>query len=357
MGGVHGFCHVFGVRCAVGESLESAVGGTLRSMEDPVVIEAWLRLTEEARRGVGGAQEAIRLLAEAWKSPEELKVWMERFVPLRSEQSGPEQFREWIEGWWETMGVVPRSRYLDLLENSDTLKARFEEAEATIQQLRTALGSKEDENQRKDMWELWETALHKTLKAQSEWLQTWQTLSARNLNSEERSGTNMEWTKQTELIFKSWTEIQQKMWDDWFKATQGFGKTQATEVWRKTVETWEESLKKTLNAQMEWSRMWAQSFSAGTGVPKEMVEWARQGQEMMRRWAEAQIQLWEGWFGIVKNLDPTILGGNWERESQKVLLIWQEAVKNARDAQVEWGRLWTADQAGKKPKEHTKAQG
>jgi hypothetical protein len=161
----------------------------------------------------------------------------------------------------------------------------------------------------------------------------------------------MDWAKQTEEFFKTWTDIQRKMWDDWFKATQGLGKTQATDVWRKTVEAWEESLKKTLSAQMEWSRMWAESFSSVSGVPREMLDWARQGQDMMRRWSEAQMQLWEGWFGIVKKLDPSSLGGNWEREGQKVLQLWQEAVKNARDAQVEWGRIWTAGQTGKKPEQ------
>ena len=40
------------------------------------------------------------------------------------------------------MGVVPRFRYLDLLQRSETLKARFEEAEETIQHLRTTLGIK-----------------------------------------------------------------------------------------------------------------------------------------------------------------------------------------------------------------------
>ena len=326
-------------------------------MEDPVVIAAWVRLTEAARRGVGGAQEAIRLLSEAWKSPEELRAWMERFVPLRSELSGPEGFQEWMEEWWRMMGVVPRFRYLGLVEKSETLKARFEEAEATIQHLRTTLGIKGQENQSKEILDLWETALHKTLKAQDEWLRTWQTSWAGQENPDERRSGTMDWTKQTEQVFKTWTEIQQKMWDDWFKATQGFGKTQTTEVWRKTVEAWEESLKKPLHAQMEWTSMWADSLATGSGVPKEMVAWARQGQDMTKRWADAQMKLWEGWFGIVKNLDPSILGvgGNWERESQKVLQAWQEAVKNASDAQVEWGRHWTAEQAGKKPKEQTKA--
>jgi hypothetical protein len=289
-------------------------------MEDPIVIEAWFRLIQAARRGDSGAQEAIRLLAEAWKSPEELRGWMEQFVPLRSELSGPDGFREWMEGWWRMMGVVPRFRYLELLERSETLKARFEEAEATIQHLRTMLGNKEQENRREEILELWETASHKTLKAQDEWLRTWQTSWAKQENPDDTRTGAME-PKPTEQIFPPWAEMQHTMWDDWFKATQGFGRTQTPDVWSKTVEAWEESLQKTLYAQ---------------------TEWARQGQAMTRRWADAQIRFWEGWFGVVRKLDPSTLGGSWEQESQKVLQIWQEAIRNARDAQVEWGHLWTA---------------
>ncbi|HEV8620935.1 MAG TPA: hypothetical protein VGQ79_07915 [Nitrospiraceae bacterium] len=163
-----------------------------------------------------------------------------------------------------------------------------------------------------------------------------------------------EWTKQAQEIFKTWIDTQKKMWDEWFQATQGFGKAQGTEAWRKTVETWEQSLKKNLYLQMEWTKLWAESLSSVKGTPKELQEWARQGQEMMSRWAETQMQLWAGWFEVVKKLDPTARGGNWEKESEKVLLIWREALKKALDVQVEWGRVWTAGQASKKPKEQAK---
>ena len=79
----------------------------MQSMEDPVIIEAWFRLTESARRGVGGAEEAVRLLAEAWKSPEELRGWLERFVPLRSELSGPEDVSGVDGGMVEDDGCRP----------------------------------------------------------------------------------------------------------------------------------------------------------------------------------------------------------------------------------------------------------
>jgi len=167
----------------------------------------------------------------------------------------------------------------------------------------------------------------------------------------------MEWTKQTEDMFKTWTEAQTKMWDEWLRAMQGFSRPQASEAWGKSVEAWEESVKKTLDAQNEWTRLWAASFTTVSGTPKEMVEWARQGQEMVRRWVETQKQLWEGWFQIAKRLDPSKVGGSWEQEGQKFLQAWQDAVKKGMESQAEWTRAWTAGQAGKKPEAQGAARG
>jgi len=149
-------------------------------MNNPVVIEAWLRLMQETMQGAGRAQETLRGLGEAWKSPEELNRWMESVPPLRSGFSSSEEFREWMQEWWKMMGVVPRSRYLELLERYDVLRTRLEEAEATIQRLRATLGVKGQEKQANEILDHWETATHAALKAQSEWLRTWTDISGKS---------------------------------------------------------------------------------------------------------------------------------------------------------------------------------
>ena len=140
------------------------------------------------------------------------------------------------------------------------------------------------------------------------------------------------------------------------KVTQSFGKTQATDSWRRTIDMWEESVKKSLQLQMEWSKLWAENSISVKGTPKEFHEWARQGQEMMSRWAETQMQLWTAWFEMVKKLDPTPLGGSAEKDSDKMLHMWQDNLKNLLNAQAEWGRIWTGTQAGKKPREQAKTE-
>jgi hypothetical protein len=165
----------------------------------------------------------------------------------------------------------------------------------------------------------------------------------------------MEWMRQTEEIFKTWTDTQKTMWDEWMKATQSFGKTNATDSWRRTVDMWEESVKKSLHLQMEWSKLWAENFSSVKGTPKEFQEWARQGQEMMMRWAETQLQLWTAWFEMVKKLDPNASGGSAEKDSNKILHLWEENLKNLLNVQAEWGRVWMG-QGGKKAREQAKTE-
>jgi hypothetical protein len=47
----------------------------------------------------------------------------------------------------------------------------------------------------------------------------------------------MEWTKPAEEMFKTWTDAQKKMWDEWIIATQSFGKSHASDAWKRTAFT------------------------------------------------------------------------------------------------------------------------
>jgi hypothetical protein len=66
------------------------------------------------------------------------------------------------------------------------------------------------------------------------------------------------------------------------------------------------------------------------------------------------MQLWTAWFDMVKRLDPNALGGSPEKESDKILRLWDENLKNLLNVQAEWGRVWT--QAGKKAREQAKTE-
>ncbi len=156
----------------------------------------------------------------------------------------------------------------------------------------------------------------------------------------------MDWTKQTEEMMKTWTETQKKMWDNWLETVQkGANQDQAAEMWQKTVDTWEQTVKNTFEAQNEWMKMWADSFDAKSDVPKEVTEWFNQSQEMANRWSETQQQLWQGWFDLVKKADATKMAGAWGEEGQKAFGAWQESAQKVMDAQAQWTSMWSPEQA------------
>src|SRR5215470_14305131 len=103
---------------------------------DPKVTEAWFTLMAEAMRGTKEAQEAFQSLSKGTLDPADLNRWIATFMPglgssaAREQPGGPEQ---WLEDWWRMMGVVPRARYLELLEKYDTLTRRLEQARETIE--------------------------------------------------------------------------------------------------------------------------------------------------------------------------------------------------------------------------------
>ena len=155
----------------------------------------------------------------------------------------------------------------------------------------------------------------------------------------------MDWSKQAEETVKTWTETQQKMWNSWLETVgQVSVPSQATEVWQKTLETWEGAVKNTLDAQAEWAQMWAESFKTTSGIPKEIVEWAQQAQEMNKHWSDAQQQLWQSWFEVVRKIDPAKMGETWDKEGQKVFKAWQESAQKLTEEQLKWARKWTAEQ-------------
>lgn len=155
----------------------------------------------------------------------------------------------------------------------------------------------------------------------------------------------MEWAKQSEEMLKTWNESQKKLWDDWMKAMPGFGKSPSPEIWQKTVDTWNQTIQRVLDAQVEGVRHWAEHATIAKGTTQETAEWAKQGQDMITRLLETQKQLWGSWFEFVKKLDVSNVM-NWARDGQKFLQTWQETIQKSLDSQTEW--LRTTGQARKK---------
>src|SRR5438270_7150649 len=110
-------------------------------------------------------------------------------------------------------------------------------------------------------------------------------------------------SKSSENFLNTWAEAQQELLTNWLDTVQRLSGTQSPELWTRTVEAWQASVKQTLDAQEEWLRQWSESLANTQEAPQELQNLTRQGQEQMQHWIDAQRQLWQNWFNIVKDIN------------------------------------------------------
>jgi hypothetical protein len=133
--------------------------------------EEWFRLLAEAARGTRTAQSTIRSLADL--TPDKIARQIGRWLPAGVTPPAAESLAEWTEELWSRIGVVPRSRYQELLERYEALRVRLEEAEVTIQRLKRLLSEKGHESDAQKLLDLWSNAVGETLRSQADWMRTW----------------------------------------------------------------------------------------------------------------------------------------------------------------------------------------
>jgi hypothetical protein len=149
-------------------------------MVDPRFMEAWFRLVAEAARGTATAQETLSSLAQA-STPEEFARRMAQVMPGAPGAYDERSAARLWEEWWRMMGFMPRTRYLELLEENDTLRRQLREAELTIERLRSAGQSQQKRQQQvqksaeqiQQATQAWENMFQQMLGAQSHWMQSW----------------------------------------------------------------------------------------------------------------------------------------------------------------------------------------
>jgi hypothetical protein len=134
------------------------------------LAEAWFRLLAEAARGTRAAQGTLRGLADGQLTPEKIASRIARWLPVGITPPSAENLARWSEEMWATIGVVPRSRYVELLERYEALRARLEEAEVTIRRLQRLLSEKGHEGDAQKLLDLWSNAVGETLKSQADWM-------------------------------------------------------------------------------------------------------------------------------------------------------------------------------------------
>jgi hypothetical protein len=142
----------------------------MNPMNPNKIMETWMNLVTEAMRGNGDARETVRTITGSSMRPDEMLRLMTRFMPAGTVPFQAEALNEWLEEYWRMMGVVPRYRYLDLLERYEQLRLRVEEFEKSRQLPMMSAGQPEEAQK---VFGLWSSMMEETMKAQQEMMKAW----------------------------------------------------------------------------------------------------------------------------------------------------------------------------------------
>ena len=124
----------------------------------------------------------------------------------------------------------------------------------------------------------------------------------------------------------TWTDTQQKVWSTWLRTMQGIGKAPTPDLRGTILNTWQDSINQTLNAQSEWIHKWVESLEEIESTPEAVKSWVNQSQEALIHWNKAQQQLWEQLFDVLRKAEPEATVLSIENQGMEVFRAWQESV-------------------------------
>jgi hypothetical protein len=136
------------------------------------MMQTWFNLMNEMMKGNSEARETVKSITGTSARPDEILRLMTRFMPQGVGPVPGEVLNESLEEYWRMMGVVPRYRYLELLERYEQLRLRMEELERANRQFQPMLNTSAQPEEARKVFDMWGSMLQETLKAQQEMMRS-----------------------------------------------------------------------------------------------------------------------------------------------------------------------------------------
>ncbi len=124
----------------------------------------------------------------------------------------------------------------------------------------------------------------------------------------------------------TWTDAQQRVWSTWLRTMQGIGKAPTPDLRGTILDTWQDSINQTLNAQSQWIEKWVESLDEVESTPEAVKDWVGQSQNALMHWNKAQQELWERLFDVLRKAEPEATVLSIENQGMEVFRVWQESV-------------------------------
>ena len=137
-----------------------------------------------------------------------------------------------------------------------------------------------------------------------------------------------------EGLFQTWASAQQTLLTNWLNTLRRFSGTPTLELWTKTVDAWQASVKETLAAQTKWNHEWTQALEHAQGTPEELRALARDGREQLQHWTQAERELWQDCFDAVRKINFRPEPGAAAQTGRDLVQLWQDSANKMIDAQA-----------------------
>lgn len=151
----------------------------------------------------------------------------------------------------------------------------------------------------------------------------------------------MNWPMPLNDMMQMWTTTQQKVWSTWLDTMQSIGRTPTPDLRGKIIETWQQSVRYSLDAQAKWMHAWLENLERVEGMPENARQWLSRGQQEMDQWHRAQRELWEHLFDVLKKAEPETSASRLQQTSEGIFQAWQKSMQQMMENQLEWVAEWT----------------
>ena len=152
-----------------------------------------------------------------------------------------------------------------------------------------------------------------------------------------------------EQMIKAWAESQRQLLTNWMDKVRAGGGAPDTKIWNETVDSWRTAVMNTLDTQATRIRTWIDSMAKTPGAPDEMQALLREGQDNFQHWIDAQRQLWQNWFDVMRETTKGQARGkaSTDQPGEGLVDMWSSTTRSLLDAQTEWVRRWSDAFGGK----------
>lgn len=160
------------------------------------------------------------------------------------------------------------------------------------------------------------------------------------------------WFEQVQRAGEEWAQAQQRLWERVTRSAGSVEESEATKRWSeggvRSLELLEAAVVASLDAQAEWTKLWAEAVVEAPTTPDFLAEQVERVRDLTLRWTRAQRDVYGRTLAALR-AEHAAAGADAQERAAAALRSWQEAADDLVRAQEAWARAMTGADVGDDP--------